>query len=128
MPGTAIPTGASAVRAFFTVAAAEPVYTAYGAADVGSAYRAAGIRSAWIGTAGIRHAGRRTGGGRMGNRRNRRSRLIMIMNQIQQPAETFIEGSCIQRVHTELIEFRRERFQVFQFIQRIRIFSGYLPV
>ena len=107
--GAACAAGASAVGAFLTIAAAEPV---------GPAGMAAQIRPAGFRKAGLR---------RMRRGRNRLRRMVMFVNQIQQPAEAFIEAFRVQGVHEKVIELRNKRFDIFQFIQRIRVFSRRLP-
>ena len=112
--GAACAAGASAVGAFLTIAAAEPV----GPAGMAAQIRPAGFRRAGL---------RRMRHGRMRRGRNRLRCMVMFVNQIQQPAEAFIEAFRVQGVHEKFIELRNKCFDIFQFIQRIRVFSRRLP-
>ena len=61
-------------------------------------------------------------------RRNGLRPAVMVMDQIQQPAEAFVKRFRIQGVHAEFIELRHKRLDIFQLIQRVSVFPGRLPV
>lgn len=53
---------------------------------------------------------------------------MALMNKVNQPGKSFIEGSCIQGMHAEIIQFGHGCLKIFKLIEGFRIFSGHLPV
>ena len=54
--------------------------------------------------------------------------VVTLVNKVNQPVKSFIEGSRIQGMHTEFIQFGHGCLKIFKFIESFRIFSGHLPV
>lgn len=92
----------------------------------------AGFRTGLRARAGLRaRLGTRTGfraGTRTGIGLRTWVGVVTLVNKVNQPVKSFIEGSRIQGMHTEFIQFGHGCLKIFKFIESFRIFSGHLPV
>ena len=92
----------------------------------------AGFRTGLRARAGLRaRLGTRTGfraGTRTGTGLRTWGGVVTLVNKVNQPVKSFIEGSRIQGMHTEFIQFGHGCLKIFKFIESFRRFSGHLPV